>query len=127
MSEKASEKSKMSSVEFVQTALRDHIAPPSTGSVKARLRLAARALGWSQNRVKDAWYADPRISISADEIRKVEEISGLRYGRQELQEIDHLIGRAGALLNNAGADSNSALVVALRALIGALDRPGAGT
>src|SRR5690606_20312953 len=87
MSEKASEKSKMSSVEFVQTALRDHIAPPSTGSVKARLRLAARALGWSQNRVKDAWYADPRISISADEIRKVEEISGLRYGRQELQEI----------------------------------------
>lgn len=126
MSEKRSEKSKMSSVEFVQSALRDRVAPPLVGSVKARLRHAARALGWSQNRVKDAWYADPRISISAEEIRKIEEITGLRYGREELHEIDELIGRAGSLLARPDENSGSAILAALRALVGALDRPGTG-
>ena len=82
MSEKRSEKSEMSSVEFAQCALRERVSPPSVGSVKARLRHAARSLGWSQNRVKDIWYADPRISISADEIRKIEETTGLHYGRE---------------------------------------------
>lgn len=125
MSEKRSEKSKMSSVEFVQTAIKERIAPPLVGSVKARLRHAARALGWSQNRVKDAWYADPRISISADEIRKIEEMTGLRYGRSELQEIDELISRAGRILARPPADSGGAVIAALRALVGALDRPGA--
>lgn len=127
MSEKRSEKSKMSSVEFVQSALRDRVAPPLVGSVKARLRHAARALGWSQNRTKDAWYADPRISISADEIREIEKLTGLRYGREELQEIDELLGRAGHLLASPHAHSGSAVLAALRALVGALDRPGTGS
>src|SRR5690606_13463844 len=61
-SEKRSEFSEMHSVEFVQYALRERVAPPSIGSVKARLRYASRALGWSDSRTKDAWYADPRIS-----------------------------------------------------------------
>lgn len=62
MSEKSSEKSEMSSVEFVSDALRRRVAPPSVGAVKARIRHAARELGWTYSRTKDAWYADPRIA-----------------------------------------------------------------
>lgn len=115
MPEKLSEKSDMSSVEFCQHALRDHVAPPSLGSVKTRLRHATRQLNWTPNRVKDAWYADPRISPSADEIRDLEALTGLRYGREELREIDSFIARADALLEGPDADLYRPIVAALRA------------
>lgn len=114
MSEKASEKSEMCSVEFVQDALRERVAPPSIGSVKARIRHASRRLGWSASRTKDAWYADPRISVSADELRDVEGATGLRYGREELKEIDDLISRADALLTGQDTDFYSAFMSAFR-------------
>ena len=114
----------MSSVEFTQYALRNHIAPPSVGSVKARIRYAVRCLGWSANRVKDAWYADPRISMSADEIRDIEQATGLRYGRQELKEIDTLIARSTALLHGQDEDFTGAFAAALRAFYRAIHRPG---
>lgn len=113
----------MSCVEFTQHALRNQIAPPSIGSVKARIRHAARRLGWSHSRAKDCWYADPRISISADELRAVEEHSGLRYGRKELKEIDALIARSTALLHGQDEDFTSAFIAALRAFHGALVGP----
>jgi hypothetical protein len=122
MSDNAVEKSDMSSVEFTQYALRNHIAPPSIGSVKARLRLASRRLGWTYNRVRDAWYADPRISISADEIRKIEEQTGLRYGREELRTINELINRANALLDGPEADFFRPFVDAVRAMARLADR-----
>lgn len=105
----------MSSVEFVQDALRERVAPPSIGSVKARIRHASRRLGWTPSRTKAAWYADPRISISADELRVVEETTGLRYGRQELHEIDAYIARADALLEGPDAHFYRAFVDAFRA------------
>lgn len=110
------EKSEMSSVEFVQCALRERVAPPSIGSVKARVRHASRSLGWSANRTKDAWYADPRISISADELREVETKTGLRYAQEELRTNDDLIARAEALLAGNEADFYSAFIAALRSL-----------
>lgn len=116
MSESSSEKSEMSSVEFVQYALRDRVAPPSFGSTKARIRLASRTLGWSANRTKDAWYADPRISISADELREIERKTGLRYAQEELRSNDDLIARASALLVGHEADFYSAFFAALRSL-----------
>jgi hypothetical protein len=122
MSEKPLEKSEMSSVEFVQYALRDHVAPPSIGSVKARWLHAARSLKWSVSRVKDAWYADPRISISADEIRKIEEKTGLRYGREELRSIEELIGRADAILAHTDEDFHRPFLAALRAVARLADR-----
>lgn len=122
MSEKPLEKSEMSSVEFVQYALRDHIAPPSIGSVKARWLHASRALKWSVSRVKDAWYADPRVSISADEIRKIEEKTGLRYGREELRSIEELIGRADAILSHTDEDFHRPFLAALRAVARLADR-----
>ena len=114
MSEKLSENSEMSAVEFSQYALRERIAPRSLGSVKARLRHAVRVMGrrqWSANRVRDCWYADQRISPNADEIR-------------DLEEIDRLIARADALLDGSDADFRRPFVDALRALFGASNRTG---
>ncbi|MGE0290386.1 MAG: hypothetical protein AB7I42_25065 [Bradyrhizobium sp.] len=124
MSEKLSGKSEMSSVEFVSDALRRRGAPTSIGPVKARIWHAARELGWTVSRTKDAWYADPRISLSADEVRDIEEATGLRYGRQELKEIDKIIARADALLEGADPDFHRPFVAAIRAFFGALDRTG---
>lgn len=114
MSEFQAEKSEMSSVEFVQSALRERVAPPSVGSVKARLRHAGRQLGWSANRTKDAWYADPRISISADELRQIEQKTGLHYGREEIRTAEQLIARADALLESQDSDFYGAFVAAFR-------------
>lgn len=116
MSEFELEKSEMSSVEFVQYALRSHIAPPDAGPVKVRLRQAARKLGWTHSRTKDAWYADPRISISADEIRNIEALTGLRYGREELRTVEELIARADALLDGPEADFFRPFADAIRAM-----------
>lgn len=122
MSEINREISEMCAVEFTQYALRHHVAPPAIGSVKARQRLASRKLGWTPNRTKDAWYADPRISINADEIKKIEEVTGLRYGREELRSIDQLISRADALLDGSEADFFRPFVDAFRAMARAFDR-----
>lgn len=119
----SAEKSEMSSVEFVSYALRERVAPPSLGSVKARIRHASRALQWSATRTKDAWYADPRISISADELRAVEDKTGLRYGREELRTVEELISRADALLEGQDSDFYGAFVAAFRHAVRALARP----
>lgn len=126
MSESQSEKSEMSVVEFTSSTLRSQISPPSMGSVKARIRHAARKLGWSYSRTKDAWYADPRISISAIELRAIEETAGVRYGREQIKEVDRLIAKSTALLQGQDEDFTSAFIVALRAFYGALDRSRAG-
>ena len=123
MSEKTSGKSEMSSVEyFCQDALKTRIAPPTVGSVKARITHAAWKLGWSISRTKDAWYADPRISIDGEELTRVEQVSGLEYAKRELQSLDDLIAKADALLDGPEADFHRPFVDAFRAFIGALNR-----
>lgn len=113
----------MSSVEFVQDALHSRVAPPGSGvNVGDRIRIAARRLGWGYSRTRDAWYADPRISINADELRTIEERTGLRYGREEIRTNDELIDRAEALLAGHEADFYSAFLAALRAVAGASNR-----
>jgi len=122
MPEFVSEKSKMCAVEFASLAMRDRIAPPSIGSVKARQNHAKSRLRWNANRVKDAWYADPRIRLSADEIKDIEAASGLTYARQELHDLDTLISRADALLAGSDADFYRPFVDAIRALSRAVHR-----
>ncbi|WP_246272620.1 hypothetical protein [Phyllobacterium pellucidum] len=115
----------MSSVEFVQCALHERISPVGSGrSVKDRIRAASRLLGWSFNRTKDAWYADPRISISADEIKEIEEIAGVRYGQSELSKNERIIARAEALLAGEEEDISRSFIAAFRAFLGAMDRAG---
>lgn len=126
MSENQLEKYEMCSVEFCQSALRDSIAPPSLGSVKARITKAARRLRWSVNRTKSVWYADPRISISADEMRQVEEATGIEYGRHELRTNEDLIAKAEALLQGADPDFYRSFLVAMVAFAGLGNRAGTG-
>lgn len=124
MSEKSSENSEMSEVAFASEQLKTRIAPPSMSShVGERIRAAARFLGWSQSRTKDVWYADERVSLKPRELRKIEEITGVRYGREELAELDALIARADTILASRGPHSGSPVIAALRALVGSADRP----
>lgn len=113
---------KMSCVEFTQYALRERISPPAIGSVKSRIGHASRRLGWGFNRTKDCWYADPRIKISADEIRSIEQVTGLEYGREEIRTNDDLIARAETLMAGHEADFYGAFLAALRAMARLGDR-----
>jgi len=118
----------MSSVDFASTALKRYVAPAGAGqNVKDRIRLAARRLGWSFTRTKDVWYADPRVSISAEELRVIEEKAGISYGRAKVREFDELIAgadeliaRAEALLESPDAEVYRPLVTGYRPLIDGL-------
>src|SRR5690606_17464390 len=101
-----------------------YVAPPDSGQlVSERIRLAARRLHWSFSRARDVWYADPRVSLKSREMRKIEEISGVRYGRQERSELDALIAKADALLVGPEADFFRPYVTALRTFFGAIHSP----
>lgn len=126
MSEKLSEKSEMSELVFASEILKSHIAPPSlASSVGARILAASRKLKWSFNRTRDVWYADQRVSIKPKELRKLEEVSGVEYGQQELNEVERLINNATKLLGHKDPHISGSVFAALRSLIGTLDRPGA--
>ncbi len=112
----------MSSVEFTQYALRNYISPPGAGSVKARLRQASRKLGWTPSRTRECWYGRDRVRVSADEIRKIEEVTGLRYGQEELRTFDELINRADALMDGPEADFYRPFLAAMRAMARVVDR-----
>ena len=128
MSEKASEKSEMSELDFASEMMRTRIAPAgSAGSKGERLRNAALALRWKYSRARNVWYADARVSIKPRELRQIEEMTGVKYGQQEVNEVDQLIARADELLGSQGEGFRSALVAALRQAISAVDRPGIGS
>jgi hypothetical protein len=116
------EKSEMLAVQFCQRALQEKVAPATVGSVKERIQKAARRTGWSYNRTRDVWYADPRVSIKADELVKVEALSGLEYLRREVRTNEEIIARADALLDGPHADFFGPFVAAMRAAVGLRDR-----
>lgn len=125
----SSEKSEMSNfaseLDFCSHAMRNVIAPPGTaGSKGERLRRAQQALRWSYSRARDVWYGDARVSIKPHELRRIEEVSGVKYGREEIRTNDKLIERADALLAGADPHFRSPFLAAIRALISAVDRPG---
>lgn len=125
MTEIKSETTEMSSAVFAQMALRDRVAPRNVGSVKTRITVAARKLGWKLSRTKDVWYADPRISIDADEMRAIERVSGLVYAQQEMRTNDEVIARIDAFMVGHDADFYSAFRTAFRSFFGIPDRSGA--
>ena len=102
---------------WAQDQLR-HIAP--TGSVKERIRNAARVLQWTHSRTKAVWYADDRVSLRAHEVRRITQLTGVEYGRQERAELDRLIERANTLTYGTDEDFARAAVDAMRAFFGAL-------
>jgi hypothetical protein len=132
MTEIKSENTEMNSTAFAQMALQGKVAPPSLGSVKNRLRVAMRELNkaadrnrqWKASRVKDAWYADERITLNADEMRDVERASGLVFAQQEMRTNDELIAKIDAFMVGHDADFYSAFRTAVRSFFGLPDRSG---
>jgi hypothetical protein len=123
MSNKASEKPDMSELAWASEQLRERVAP--RGSVKERIRNAALTLGWRHSRARTIWYADERASIKPKELRRIEEVTGIAYGRKELRSVEALIARADTLAATQADESvYSAFAAAFRAFIGALDRTG---
>jgi hypothetical protein len=121
MFNKSSEKSEMSELTWASMQMRETIAP--RGSVKERIRNAALVLGWDHSRARTIWYADERASIKPKELRRIEEVAGVTYGRQERGEVDRLIAQADALLAGYGdQDFIGAFVAALSTFTGALHR-----
>jgi len=125
MSDKEAEKSEMSELTWASEALQSRIAPTGSAQyVETRIRLAANALRWKFSRARDVWYADPRVSIKPRELRKIEEVAGIRYGQQEIRDINSIINQADALLDGPEADFYRPFVVAVRAMASAFYRPG---
>lgn len=126
MREKSSEQSEMyaeSELVFSQRVMRSVIAPPGTaGSKGERLRHAQQRLRWTYSRARDVWYGDPRVSLKAYELRRIEEVSGVKYGRQEVRTNDELIAAADALLQGFDPSFYGAFSAALRAVASVLDR-----
>ncbi len=123
MSEKSSENAEMSELAWAQGVLQKRIAPlGSEKFVETRIRNAARKLGWKFSRARTVWYQDERASIKPHELRRIEELTGLKYGQQELRSVEDLIANADALLAGNDPDFHRPFVAAFRAFVGALDR-----
>ncbi len=117
----------MSEIAWASDTLRTHVAPKGSAQyVETRIRNAAKALGWKFSRTREIWYEDERVAVRPRELRQIEDYTGLRYGRNELRDIDRLIGRADALLVGEGEDFHRAFAAGLRAFISALDRSRIG-
>ena len=115
----------MCELAWASEMLQERIAPPGSASnKKGRIGVAASELGWRYSRVKDVWYRDERVSLKPKELREIEEVSGVEYGRKELREVDQIISRADALLEGHDPDFYGAFVAGLRAFFSALDRTG---
>jgi len=103
--------------------MQSRIAPVGSAQyVKTRIRIAATRLGWKYGRTRDVWYADPRVSIKPSELRKIEQVAGLKYGQEEIRSIDQLIANADALLMGNDPDFVGAFVAAFRTFASTLDR-----
>lgn len=126
MSENPSEDQEMHSVCEASNLLQKRIAPPSVAaSVSARIRHAARRLGWSYSRTKNVWYREAK-TIHSHEMDRVEEIAGLSKARDTLHEIDQYIERAESILAESDPSLARPFAAAMRAFFSALDSTGAG-
>jgi len=122
MSEKKSSENEMSELAWASSQLRARV---ESGSVKERIRTAARLLEWKFSRTKAVWYADDRVSLKAVELRRIEEVSGIAYGREELNSVETLIARADALAATETDEGvYSAFATALRAFTRVIHRTG---
>jgi hypothetical protein len=117
MSEKSE---KVSEMQFVSTAaeaaflIRRVAEPRPVGdSAKAALvRVSRRLSSWSFNRVKDVWYGDQRIRISADELRELRRAARIHALEQEatheLRLLNERIARVEEALFAQAADMDRA-------------------
>jgi hypothetical protein len=59
------------------------------GSVKERMRRAARLTGLPWSRIKDCWYADPRVLVRSEELQKARSaaLEALRHEHRRAKEL----------------------------------------
>lgn len=115
----------MTEIAWASEMLQERVSPLGSAKlVETRIRNAARRLRWAFSRTRDVWYGDPRVSLKPVEIRQIEEITGVGYGREEVRNVDALIAKADALLMGSDPDFMRAFVTALRSVAGADHRPG---
>jgi hypothetical protein len=59
------------------------------GSVKERMRRAARLTGLPWSRIKDCWYADPRVLVRSEELQKARSaaLEALRHEHRRASEL----------------------------------------
>ena len=112
--------------------LLQQIAGPA-GLVKARIRRAAKMLGWSFSRTKDLWYCDPRTRVDHPEILQARataasanivplevDLERLRFLEDEVAELRHLL--ASTLRRMEGQTHDSAQHIGARSSDGSGQR-----
>jgi uncharacterized protein YlxW (UPF0749 family) len=86
MSEKSSE-TKLSALFEVQTLVRDIAGAQPGDTIKCQIARAVRRISFmSASRVKDCWYADGRMKIGADELRRLREIANAQEKAKEARD-----------------------------------------
>ena len=100
MSDKSSEKLengvlRVNAIMEASQLLRSVAEPvPAGDSVKAAILRAARRLrGWSHNRVRDVWYGDARVRLSADELSELRAVARVKHRDADSAERDELRAR----------------------------------
>lgn len=82
MSEKSSESKIVSALGEAQSCVRTIAGAEPGDTVMRQLDRAARRISfWRWSRVKDAWYADKRMRVDADELAKLQELA-TKYGKK---------------------------------------------
>lgn len=128
MSEELSENSEMSALVEASSLVRSLAEPcPAGDSVKAAIRRSARKLhGWRVSRVKDLWYADPRVSVRGDELNELRAADRAKKREQEAKDgyrqMLSRIARLEQMLCVSGQDFDGDQADASRDMDGAADR-----
>lgn len=131
MSEKSSE-GRVSSIVEASFLVRRIALPAQIGdTIKRQIDRASRRIPfWSASRVKDVWYADPRIRIGADELADLRDIArdeaAAREARNEFRQLQDRIARIEAALGVSDPEFHSDAIDALRQSSGGEDRSVGG-
>lgn len=118
----------MSSVAEASELVRRIASPAQVGdTIKRQIDRAARRIPfWSYSRTKDAWYADARMRIDADEIQRLRDLAlgsaEARAARDEYRELQDRIARLEAALRISDPEFHGAQADALRIVSGAENR-----
>ena len=115
-------KKKMSSVCEASSLIKQIAEPRPVGdTVKAAIGRSLRRLplkgSWTWNRVKDIWYADHRVSVSADEmndLRKAARIETQKAARDEYQWLVARIEKLEAIIAGRNSGTGGAGVDEIR-------------
>jgi hypothetical protein len=89
MSEKLSETKIVSALLQAQECVRAIAGSEPGDTVMRQLERAARRIPfWRWSRVKDAWYAEKRMRVDADELARLRELAVKYGGKNHVEAID---------------------------------------